>query len=111
MSVRRSLRWVDYTLIWIACRGVSRAYIAGKSADCALAKKDLPRTPSLHFFLGPRTGAILVFVVSRNQWQHYLPQVYLKGFATPTGEVWRYDRDNGALKPLGTPIIGAEKDL
>jgi hypothetical protein len=50
-------------------------------------------------------------VASRNQWQHYLPQVYLKGFATPTGEVWRYDRDNGALKPLGTPIIGAEKDL
>ena len=49
--------------------------------------------------------------MSKSQWQHYLPQVYLKGFATPTGEVWRYDRDNGALKPLGTPIIGAEKDL
>ncbi|HWR13331.1 MAG TPA: DUF4238 domain-containing protein [Terriglobales bacterium] len=58
-----------------------------------------------------RTGAILVVVVTKRQWQHYLPQVYLKGFATQTGEVWRYDRDNGALKPLGTPIIGAETDL
>jgi hypothetical protein len=27
-------------------------------------------------------GAILVVVVSKSQWQHYLPQVYLKGFAT-----------------------------
>jgi hypothetical protein len=49
--------------------------------------------------------------VSKSQWQHYLPRVYLKGFATPTGEVWRYDRVDGALKPLGIPIIGAEKDL
>lgn len=66
---------------------------------------------SAALFPRPPNGAILVFAVSRNQWQHYLPEVYLKGFATSTGEVWRYDRDNGALKPLGTPIIGAEKDL
>jgi hypothetical protein len=64
--------------------------------------------PSRHPY---RLGAILVVIVSKSQWQHYLPQVYLKGFATPTGEVWRYDRVDGALKPLGTPIIGAEKDL
>jgi hypothetical protein len=51
------------------------------------------------------------FGVGKHQWQHYLPQVYLAGFGTPTGEVWRYDRVGGALKALGTPVIGAEKDL
>ncbi len=53
----------------------------------------------------------LVIDMGKGQWQHYLPEVYLKGFATPTGEVWRYDRATGNLKPLGTPIIGAERDL
>jgi hypothetical protein len=49
--------------------------------------------------------------VGKHQWQHYLPQVYLAGFATATGEVWRYDRVSGDLKALATPVIGAEKDL
>jgi hypothetical protein len=54
---------------------------------------------------------MLVVTVSKSQWQHYLPRTYLKGFAASTGEVWRYDRATGALKLLGIPIIGAEKDL
>lgn len=54
---------------------------------------------------------ILVLAVGKHQWQHYLPQVYLAGFGTQSGEVWRYDRVNGGLKPLGTPVIGAETDL
>ncbi len=80
---------------------------------------DLPRTGDSHrvrlshrgCLRWTRAGATLVVVVTKSQWQHYLPQVYLKGFATPTGEVWRYDRNNSALKPLGTRIIGAETDL
>lgn len=35
----------------------------------------------------------------------------MAGFETPAGEVWRYDRANGALKALGNPVIGAETDL
>ncbi len=49
--------------------------------------------------------------MGKHQWHHYLPQVYLAGFQTLTGEVWRYDRVRGALKALGTPVIGAERDL
>jgi hypothetical protein len=55
----------------------------------------------------PNVGVILGIVVSKSQWHHYLPQVYLKGFTTPTGEVWRYDRVDGALKPLGTLSLEA----
>lgn len=54
---------------------------------------------------------ILVVAVGKHQWQHYLPQVYLAGFARSTGDVWRYDRAEGCLKALGVPIIGAERDL
>ena len=43
--------------------------------------------------------------------QHYLPQIYLKGFAAPNGEVWRYDRADGVCKPLPPQVIGAEKNL
>jgi uncharacterized protein DUF4238 len=46
-----------------------------------------------------------------SQWQHYLPEVYLKGFAVASGEVWRYDRVHGSLKLLPPPVIGAERDL
>jgi Protein of unknown function (DUF4238) len=49
--------------------------------------------------------------MGKHQWQHYLPRVYLSGFGTPAGEVWRYDRISGALKALGPPVIGAETDL
>jgi Protein of unknown function (DUF4238) len=49
--------------------------------------------------------------MGKHQWQHYLPRVYLAGFATPSGEVWRYDRVSEALKLLAPPVIGAEKDL
>ena len=49
--------------------------------------------------------------MGKGQWQHYLPEVYLKGFAASTGEVWRYARDGDVLKLLGIPIIGAERDL
>jgi hypothetical protein len=49
--------------------------------------------------------------MGRSQWQHYLPQVFLKGFGTSSGEVWRYDRANGALKCLPVRVIGAERDL
>jgi hypothetical protein len=61
----------------------------------------------------PKTAiaVILVLDVGKHQWQHYLPQVYLAGFATSTGEVWRHDRAAGCLKLLGTPVIGAERDL
>lgn len=70
--------------------------------------------PAFSFAIRPSAGGIsviLVVAVGKHQWQHYLPQVYLAGFGTPTGEVWRYDRVEGALKPLGTPVIGAETDL
>jgi hypothetical protein len=54
----------------------------------------------------------MVVVTMRNsQWQHYLPEVYLRGFATGTGEVWRYDRLDKALKLLPPRVIGAERDL
>jgi Protein of unknown function (DUF4238) len=49
--------------------------------------------------------------VRNSQWQHYLPKVYLTGFGTATGEVWRYDCMNGALKLLPPRVIGAERDL
>jgi hypothetical protein len=49
--------------------------------------------------------------MGNSQWQHYLPEVYLKGFAISTGEVWRYDRFDRALKPLPPRVIGAETDL
>jgi len=49
--------------------------------------------------------------MGNSQWQHYLPQVYLRGFSTESGEVWRYDRASGALKLLPPRVIGAEKDL
>jgi hypothetical protein len=47
----------------------------------------------------------------RSQLQHYLPEVYLNGFATGTGVVWRYDRGNCVLKPLPPRVIAAERDL
>ena len=46
-----------------------------------------------------------------SQLQHYLPQTYLKGFSTPTDEVWRFDRSSRTLKPLRPAVIGAENDL
>jgi hypothetical protein len=49
--------------------------------------------------------------MGNSQWQHYLPKAYLKGFSTASGEVWRYDRVDGALKLLPPPVIGAERDL
>lgn len=49
--------------------------------------------------------------VRNSQWQHYLPEVYLKGFATESGTVWRYDRTNTVLKLLPPRVIGAERDL
>jgi hypothetical protein len=49
--------------------------------------------------------------VGNSQLQHYLPQVYLKGFAAPSGQVWRYDRVDGSCKPLPPRVIGAEKNL
>jgi hypothetical protein len=49
--------------------------------------------------------------MGRSQFQHYLPEVYLKGFATANGEVWRYDRTNTHLKRLPPRVIGAENDL
>lgn len=55
--------------------------------------------------------AIVGMHMAKSQWHHYLPEVYLKGFATLTGEVWRYDRSTRELKALPTRVIGAEKDL
>src|SRR5260370_4242735 len=49
--------------------------------------------------------------MGKHQWQHYLPRVCWAGFATASGEVWRYDRVSEALKLLAPPVIGAEKDL
>jgi hypothetical protein len=49
--------------------------------------------------------------VGNSQLQHFLPKVYLKGFAAPSGHVWRYDRVDGSCKPLPPPVIGAEKNL
>jgi hypothetical protein len=46
-----------------------------------------------------------------SQWQHYLPEVYLRGFATASGAVWRYDRADGVLKLLPPRVIGGERDL
>jgi hypothetical protein len=46
-----------------------------------------------------------------SQWQHYLPEVYLRGFGIASGEVWRYDRIDGSLKLLPPRVIGAERDL
>ncbi|HZO56102.1 MAG TPA: DUF4238 domain-containing protein [Bryobacteraceae bacterium] len=46
-----------------------------------------------------------------SQWQHYLPEVYLRRFGVAGGEVWRYDRIDGALKLLPPRVIGAERDL
>jgi hypothetical protein len=49
--------------------------------------------------------------VGNSQLQHYLPEVYLKGFTAPSGNVWRYDRLDRSCKPLPPRVIAAEKDL
>ena len=49
--------------------------------------------------------------MGKSQWQHYLPQSFLRGFATSAGEVWRYDRVSAKMKPLPPKVIGAERDL
>ena len=49
--------------------------------------------------------------MGNSQLQHYLPQVYLKGFAEPGGYVWRYDRLDASCKRLPLRVIGAENDL
>lgn len=46
-----------------------------------------------------------------SQRQHYLPEIYLNGFAAASGAVWRYDRADGALKLLPPRVIGGERDL
>ena len=49
--------------------------------------------------------------MDRDQLQHYLPQVYQKGFVDPRGEVWRYDRLDGSVKHLPPKVIAAEINL
>jgi hypothetical protein len=49
--------------------------------------------------------------MGKTQWQHYLPQSFLRGFATSSGEVWRYDRLTKDMKLLPPKVIGAEQDL
>jgi hypothetical protein len=49
--------------------------------------------------------------MGKSQWQHYLPQSFLRGFATSVGEVWRYDRVTAEVKRLPPKVIGAERDL
>jgi hypothetical protein len=49
--------------------------------------------------------------VGKSQLQHYLPRVFLKGFATPSGDVWRYDRLDGSRKLLPVSVIAAENNL
>jgi hypothetical protein len=49
--------------------------------------------------------------VGNSQLQHYLPRVYLKGFAEPGGHLWRYDRLDASCKRLPLGVIAAEKDL
>lgn len=49
--------------------------------------------------------------MGNSQLQHYLPEVFLKGFGIRTGEVWRYDRADGSMKLLPPRVAGAERDL
>jgi Protein of unknown function (DUF4238) len=49
--------------------------------------------------------------MGKNQSQHYLPRVYLAGFSTPAGNVWRYDRAHRALKVLAPAVVGTENNL
>jgi hypothetical protein len=49
--------------------------------------------------------------VGNSQLQHYLPQVFLKGFGTSNTHVWRYDRLDGSCKLLPVPVVAAENNL